>query len=60
MPGITRIGDIDDDYPPDSMVTGSENVFANKKAVSRIGDIDDDYPPNSMVTGSENVFVNGY
>jgi len=26
---ITRIGDLDDDFPPDTKVVGSTNVFAN-------------------------------
>jgi len=40
MPGIVRIGDRDTDFPPDSMVGGSDNVFVNKIGVSRLGDKD--------------------
>ena len=29
MPAVTRVGDIDDDFPPDVMKTGSPNVFAD-------------------------------
>ena len=59
MPAVTRVGDIDDDFPPDATKTGSPTVFANSKSISRVGDIDDDFPPDAMKTGSPNVFADG-
>jgi hypothetical protein len=29
MTAVVRVGDIDSDFPPDSMKTGSPNVFVN-------------------------------
>jgi uncharacterized Zn-binding protein involved in type VI secretion len=58
MTAVVRVGDIDSDFPPDSMKTGSPNVFVNSKKVTRVGDLDDDVPPNITTTGSPNVFIN--
>lgn len=69
MPSVTRLGDNDtghDSCPATALVTGSPNVFCNKKAVGRTGDT---YAPHGCIThsshsdvisgGSSTVRVNG-
>lgn len=56
---ISRIGDKDDDFPPNALVTGSGTVFANGIGIARISDTDDDFPPNVKIGGSANVFIGG-
>lgn len=67
--GISRIKDLESGHqcwPPVPVITGSLNVFVNKKAVCRVGDVTSIHvcgknPPHTdtCVKGSTMVFCNG-